>query len=175
MAIRRRGRGIRLPGIIGGPIAVLIGLGIAYFGWTMRQSNQAFVDAAESAEGVVVNMEVDRQSDGDILYRPVIEFTTAGGEVIEFKSSTGTNPPKFEEGEQVEVFYNPKLPNDAKINSFTDLWMFSTIMLVFGGFFALVGILSFFQSLLTILGIGGLLGIGAWLALRKNKDKAEEG
>lgn len=171
MGLRNRRRGIRLPGIIGGPIAVVIGLGIGYFGWNMRTATQEFVDASESADGVVVQLDTVRNSDDDILYHPVVEFTTTAGEVVEYRSATGSNPPGLDVGEQVEVYYDPDLPTNAKINSFVDLWMFSTIMLIFGGLFTFVGVISFFRSLLTILGIGGLLGIGAWLALRKKKDE----
>ncbi|MEK6256175.1 MAG: DUF3592 domain-containing protein [Chloroflexota bacterium] len=174
-ARRSRRGGIRLPGIIGGPIIFIIGGAMAYFGWNMRLKDQAYVDAAESADGTVVQVDSVQKSDGDILYHPVIEFTTVGGEDIEYRVSSGSNPPAFKVGEQVEVLYNPDFPADAHVNSFLDLWLFSTILLVFGGFFLLAGVLSFFQSLLTILGIGGLLGIGAWLALRGKKDKEADG
>lgn len=170
---RRRRRGIRLPGIIGGPIAVVIGVGIGFFGWNLRASTQEFVDASERADGVVVQVDTVRKSDGDILYHPVVEFTTVTGELVEYRSASGSNPPALNVGERVEVFYDPDLPSNAKVNSFVDLWMFSTIMLVFGGFFVFAGVISFFQSLLMILGIGGLLGIGAWMALRGKKDEQD--
>lgn len=175
MSVRRRGRGIRLPGVIGGPIMVIIGGAIAYFGWTQRLDSQSFVDDALTAVGRVVQVDTVRDSDGDALFKPVIEFSTASGEVVEFRSNTGSNPPKYDVGDEVELFYDADLPTNARLNTFTELWLFSTIMLAFGGIFVLAGVLSFSQSLLTILGIGGLLGIGAWMALRGRKDKEADG
>jgi hypothetical protein len=155
-------------------VAAVIGLGIAYFGWTLRADTLEFVNSAESAVGSVVEVEAKRDSDGDILYYPIFEFTTAGGEEIQFRSNSGANPPSHKEGDEVEVLYDPYQPLDARENSFSGLWMLSTILLAFGGIFALAGVLGFFSSVLTLLGIGGLLGIGAWLLLRKKKDEDQE-
>jgi LPXTG-motif cell wall-anchored protein len=174
MRIRRKGGSTRLPGIIGGPIAIVIGLGIGYFGWTMRIDTLEFVDSAQSASGSVVEVEARTDSDGDTLFYPVFEFTTAEGEEIQFRSNSGSNPPSRDKGEKVEILYDPNQPQNARENSFSGLWMFSTILLVFGGIFALAGVLGFFSSVLTLLGIGGLLGIGAWLLLRKKKDEDQE-
>lgn len=174
MRIRRQGGSTRLPGIIGGPIAAVIGLGIAYFGWTMRLDTLEFVDSAEIASGSVVEVESRRDSDGDTLFYPVFEFTTAEGEDIQFRSNSGSNPPSHDQGEEVEIYYDPDQPYDARENSFSGLWMLSTILLAFGGIFALAGVLGFFSSVLTLLGIGGLLGLGAWLLFRKKKDEDQE-
>lgn len=176
MRLKSSGVRVRSPfgGIFGGLVMVLLGLGFAYFGWTSRASALEFIEASSSAAGRVVQVDTKRNSDGDILFYPVIEFTTAGGETIQFRSSTGTNPPAYNVGDQVEVLYDPNLPQNARENSFSGLWMLPTILLVFGGLFTLIGVLGFFNSIATILGIGGLLGIGAWLLMRGKKEESQE-
>jgi hypothetical protein len=168
MKLRSKGVRIRNPlgGIIGGPLIILFGLGIAYFGWSARARTLDFIADSSRAAGSVVEMQTRQDSEGDTLFYPVVEFTTADGEIVRFRSSTGSNPPRFEVGEEVEVLYDPLLPENARVSSFVDLWLFPTILLAFGGIFLLFGLIGFFNSLLVLLGIGGLLGIGAWLMMR---------
>jgi hypothetical protein len=60
----------------------------------------------------------------------VVEFTSADGTHRTFRSSTGTNPPSYEEGERVEVLYRADSPEDAEIDGFASLWL---LPLIFGG------------------------------------------
>jgi len=61
---------------------------------------------------------------------PVVEFTSADGVRRKFRDSTGSNPPAYDEGEQVEVLYRADSPEDARINGFASLWL---LPLIFGG------------------------------------------
>ena len=45
----------------------------------------------------------------------MIEFTTARGEVISKQSPYGTNPPKYEIGQEVYVLYNSQKPEEFYI------------------------------------------------------------
>ncbi len=50
----------------------------------------------------------------DILVHPVVRFEAGDGETVEFESGLGSNiPPKV--GEEVEVFYDPSRPEEARI------------------------------------------------------------
>jgi hypothetical protein len=173
MKLRSKGVRVRNPlgGIIGGPVIMLFGLGIAYLGWNFRARTLDFIADSSRAAGSVVEMQTRQDSEGDTLFYPVVEFTTAEGETVRFQSSTGSAPPAFEVGEEVEVLYDPALPENARISSFIDLWLFPTILLAFGGIFVLFGVIGFFNSLLMLLGIGGLLSIGAWLLMRGKKEE----
>lgn len=51
---------------------------------------------------------------GGVLAYPVVRFQTEDGRTIEFESGLGSNmPPKV--GEEVEVFYDPARPEEARI------------------------------------------------------------
>ncbi|TXS53427.1 DUF3592 domain-containing protein [Streptomyces sp. uw30] len=99
----------------------------------------SFLADAERARGTVVELEwrsddngasrKARESNRPVAY-PVVEFTSADGTSRTFRGSTGSNPPSYEEGEQVEVLYRADSPEDARINGFASLWL---LPLIFGG------------------------------------------
>ncbi|WLW54042.1 DUF3592 domain-containing protein [Streptomyces sp. YU58] len=96
---------------------------------------------AQRAKGTVVALEWrDDDSDRGVSRKtsvpdkpsayPVVEFTSADGTHRTFRSSTGSNPPSYDEGDQVEVLYRADSPEDAEINGFASLWL---LPLIFGG------------------------------------------
>ena len=105
----------------------------------------SFLTDAEKARGTVVALDWRNDSVGTSSRRarsddkpaayPVVEFTPADGTPRTFRSSTGSNPPSYEEGDRVEVLYRADSPDDARINGFASLWL---LPLIFGG----IGLLS---------------------------------
>lgn len=55
-----------------------------------------------------------------IIYHPVVSYRTQEGLEIIFTGSTGNNPPNYQEGQEIDVMYNRKHPDQARISS---LWM----------------------------------------------------
>jgi hypothetical protein len=100
----------------------------------------SFLTDAEKARGTVVALEWRNDSVGTSSRRvrsndkpaayPVVEFTPTDGAPRTFRSTTGSNPPSYEEGDRVEVLYRADSPDDAEINGFASLWL---LPLVFGG------------------------------------------
>ncbi|MCY1401675.1 hypothetical protein D9M71_167980 [compost metagenome] len=117
-------------------VVLLIGGAIAY------KSSEEFLLEAVSTPGTVVALVKSRSSDS-ITYQPVVEFVGNDGKSFDFTSSSGSNPPSYSVGEKVEVLYPPANPQDAKINSFFDLWGGAVVMAVMGGIFFLIGGLIF--------------------------------
>jgi hypothetical protein len=102
------------------------------------------------------------------MAHPVVEFTSADGTQRKFEDSTGSKPPAYEVGERVEVLYRADSPEDAKINSFSSLWL---LPLIFGGLGLLIAgiaaLLAAFptHSLALVLAgaaLAGLLGTGVY-------------
>lgn len=83
------------------------------------------------AQGTVVSLESRYNSDSGTTYRPVVEFTDAKGTLHRFTGGVGSKPAAYSRGEQVEVIYDPALPGQAIVNSFTERFLFP---LAFGGF-----------------------------------------
>ncbi|MFF7656746.1 DUF3592 domain-containing protein [Streptomyces sp. NPDC007983] len=114
--------------------AVFLVIGLIFAGVSV-----SFLTDAKRAQGTVVALEWRNDSSGasrkatqsnkPAAY-PVVEFTSADGTSRTFRSSTGSNPPSYDEGERVEVLYRADSPGDARINGFVSLWL---LPLVFGG------------------------------------------
>ncbi|GDY68621.1 hypothetical protein SAV14893_080140 [Streptomyces avermitilis] len=118
-----------------------IGFGALFLvvGLILAGVSVSFLANAERARGTVVALEwrndhngvsrKNRENDEPVAY-PVVEFTSADGTQRSFRSSTGSNPPSYEEGERVEVLYRADSPEDARIKGFASLWL---LPLIFGG------------------------------------------
>jgi hypothetical protein len=102
------------------------------------QNTRAFVGAAVSAQGTVVDLVAVRSSDGT-TYRPVVRFQDGDGRTVEFSSSTSSNPPRYSRGEQLTVLYKPGDPHEAEIDGWFSLWGGPTIVAGLGSLFFLVG------------------------------------
>jgi len=119
--------------------AIAFGALFMAVGLLLAGMSVSFLANAERAQGTVVSLEwrsdhngVSRKSrkiDKPVAY-PVVEFTSADGTPRTFRSSTGSNPPSYDEGERVEVLYRADSPEDARIKGFVSLWL---LPLVFGG------------------------------------------
>nr|WP_328907617.1 DUF3592 domain-containing protein [Streptomyces sp. NBC_00234] len=136
MQVQVRGRGARQWFSIG---AIAFGSLFLVVGLILAGVSVSFLANAERAPGTVVSLEwrnddngVSRKKRGNdkpAAY-PVVEFTSADGTPRTFRSSTGSNPPSYEEGERVEVLYRANSPEDARIKGFASLWL---LPLIFGG------------------------------------------
>ncbi|MFE0251879.1 DUF3592 domain-containing protein [Streptomyces sp. NPDC059010] len=134
--VQVRGRGARrwvAFGLIAfGSVFLVIGLVLAGL-------SVSFLTDAKRAPGTVVELEWQKDDSGtsrkgrgndEPVAYPVVEFASADGTKRTFRSSTGSNPPSYEEGERVEVLYRADSPEDARINGFASLWL---LPLIFGG------------------------------------------
>ena len=128
-----------------GPLAFLL-FGLLFFaigsGLTMRQ--RALEKQGIEAQGVVVGLQENYDSDGS-TYAPVVQFKTANGQGIEFVSSYSSNPPDYEVGEPVIVVYPPNDPGKAVIKGEGQL--LHIIFMLAGGIVAAVGFYLIFSTL----------------------------
>jgi len=77
-------------------------------------------------------------------YNPLIEFSTADGQVIRFNNTVHSS--SWGDGDSVPVAYDPNNPQNASIDSFAGRWFLASLAAMLGGFFVLIGIV------LTVLG-----------------------
>ena len=152
--------------IIGGFLVLLIGLGMVWGGYATWANERAFRAQAEKAEGVVIDLVGERDSDGKTMYRPIVEYTTADGRTLEMTGSTASSPPSYARGEKVALFYSPTTPEDARIDGFAERYLLPLILGGLGAIFALVGWFLFF---------GGIKKrrVRAWLAQHGMKVQAK--
>jgi len=88
-------------------------------------------------------IELFRTNNG--YYYPVYEYKDKEGKVIQKKSTSGSTPPAFKEGDAVEIFYNPSNSHDSIISGENDNLLFA--FKIIGYIFLSLGI---FILLLTL-------------------------
>lgn len=119
---------------------LLFAAGVVFFiaGVVILVRTVQFVAGAEHATGTVVDLSREIDDEGDETFYPVVRFTTAEGQEIEFVSSSGSSPPSESPGDRVDVLYDPDDPSDAKLSGFFHLWLFPGLFFLFGAaFFAI--------------------------------------
>lgn len=91
---------------------------------------RAFLAKAAEAIGEVVALEEAPPTDPQELqtYRPVISFQIGPSQRVQFKSMAHSNPPEYQVGASVRVLYDPERPDEARIRSFTSLWLLPVIL-----------------------------------------------
>ena len=115
------------------------GLGLMAAAVRILQRTGAFLRRAVSATGEVVALETVPPNDAQELptYRPTVVFTAAPSQPVRFQSIAHSNPAEHAVGTKVPVLYDPGRPQDARIASFTSLWLLPSILgglgLTFGG------------------------------------------
>lgn len=100
-----------------------------------------FVQGAERATGTVIDLDSETSDGGggDLVYYPRVRFTTAEGQTVEFRSSSGSSSPP-DVGDSVEVLYDPDDPHDAQLSGFFSLWLWPIALGGVGIGFAAAGL-----------------------------------
>jgi len=128
-------------GLPGWFYVLFVGLGVIFIfiGLLTAGSARRFLATALSAEGRIVDYTEDRDLDDEqTMYTPVIEFTTAGGQVQRFSAGVSSSS-KPRVGRQVTVLYDPTRPERARLRSWAALWMLPAIFIGLGAVLAVLG------------------------------------
>lgn len=120
----------------------ILGIGglIVAGGVLMGLGNLRHALYGERADGVVV--EIVREGD---MYSPVVRFRLPSGEQQEV-TALGSGAPDFSAGDLVTVLYMPEKPEDFRLDTFEHLWMVPIILMTFGSFWLLFGIIAWALS-----------------------------
>ena len=117
----------------------IFGVAMIVGSWFMYQSTNSFVKSAEKATGTVVRVVQETGNHG-ATYSPVISYVTKEGQTEEFQQASSDNITHYSIGQQLGVLYDPTTPNYARTDSFSELWLFPSVLLGFG---LLMVVLSF--------------------------------
>jgi hypothetical protein len=94
-----------------------------YISWRLEQEGV-------TTTGTVVRLdESDSAEGGCCVYSPVIEFTANNDQKYTFDGDTASDPPAYDVGEEVSVLYDPKDPETAQINKWSERWLFPIIII----------------------------------------------
>jgi hypothetical protein len=110
--------------LAGAIIARLIGIGcligaIVAFVKQRRQRGEAV-----TTTGVVTGLTKRVMNPGSAaVYCPTVEFTALSGERISFESAFGSMPAAYQVGQAVKIYYDPKNPAKAEVDSGLSRWL----------------------------------------------------
>src|SRR5262245_62580222 len=80
-------------------VFVIAGLGMLGGAGYLTVETRHDIAVGVSADGVVIDIILSRDSDGDDTYYPRVRFMTPAGEPVEFTGSVGSSPAAFDVGE----------------------------------------------------------------------------
>ena len=95
----------------------------------------AFVASATKTEATYVGSVAQSGGNhGGTFLHPRFRFTTRDGRVRTITSTFGSTDQPYDDGDQVELLYDPQRPEHAKVDSF-QLWLTPLFLAPFGVFF----------------------------------------
>jgi len=127
----------RTTSIIGSTIFAIIGIGMVIVAIVLAINEQKFISTATHVSGTVTDFVTGTDSKGNTNYKPVVEFTTLDGQAYKYTSNISNNPPAYQVGQKVDIYYDPANPENVVIAGQS-----GTIYLIIGGMgavFALIG------------------------------------
>lgn len=123
--------------------AALIGaLGTTLYTWH-------FTRIAQRTSGTVIEMLAQTDKDGSTTYAPTFRFQDATGSPHTVSSALFSSPPEFHVGDAVTVLYRSDAPQDAKIDSYWQVWGLPTLLGLCGSIELPVGLIVLFWPKIT--------------------------
>ncbi|MBD2596190.1 DUF3592 domain-containing protein [Nostoc spongiaeforme FACHB-130] len=135
--------------------SIFAGIGSIFLitGIIIAIDTRSFSKNSIPAQGTVINVVKHKSRDSkgrsSTIYYPVIKFTANSGKVVEFEAGSGSNPPAYSPGQQVEILYNPQEPESAAIHSWFDLWFLPIMFIGMGSLFVVIGGIPLIKSFLS--------------------------
>ena len=102
---------------------------------SLLDSRRFYASATATADGVVVDV-VESNSGEDTTNFPVVRFVTPFEQTVEFKSDSTDG--HYHLGDSVRVRYDPRNPQDARLDTWWEQGGFGAMMMLMG-FLPLIG------------------------------------
>ena len=115
------------------PFLLLAGIGMLALGVYQSRMLLQLQSSGTRAPGTVTSLVSSSSSNGGVTYYPLVTYTDGEGRKVDFKDSTGTNPPVYHVGEAVTVLYLPGEAGRAVIDRGVWNWLPSVILYLIGG------------------------------------------
>jgi|GEM_PF-577192 len=120
----------------------LLMIGFAF--WSYGQSQNLLATGIRTPGVVIDNIQqtTSNKRGASTTMHAKVEFTMPDGQKTQFISTTGTNPPLYNIGQQVEVIYPKDSPAKAEINDAWSLWGLPIGLGVLGTIFLVIDVFS---------------------------------
>lgn len=114
------------------PICFVVSLVLISLGIWQRQKSMTFLRTAKKTRGDIIGYEPRPTLTNTPTRCALVRFVTYKGEEKLHRAKFGPPWTSNRPGEQVKILYNPKNPEEARINSFVELTMLWGVMLYSG-------------------------------------------
>lgn len=118
--------------IVVASIFMLIGCVVLHFGGGKIMEAKELERHGIRTQATVCKLIIEKDSEGDSHYYPVFQFHTPDGTQHKVKGNTGSNPPAWKKGEQLQVIYPAEKPEEAVSDTFGGLWGAGVFLSAFG-------------------------------------------
>jgi len=124
-------------------IFLIAGLCVLFAGFVSWYNTRNFLARCVKTKGVVVSHHHQTSDDEDgktTSIFPIFRFNhpKTGMEYTVRSNISGL----MQEGQEIEILYDPENPKNAKINKLSHTWMIPIIVTIMGVFFSFLGILA---------------------------------
>jgi Protein of unknown function (DUF3592) len=121
-------------------LVCVVGPGLLLIAAVTGVERALFLRSAATAEGAIIALR-DTQSAGSKSFFPIFQFKAANGKSYTVTSNIAERPTSWRLGGPVRVLYQPDRPENARIDSFAQLWMLQVVVGVVGAAFSTIPVL----------------------------------
>lgn len=119
-------------------IILFAGPGLLILDAALAVRNFLFIRTSVVTGGTVLELRTVRGTRNGHSYAPVFRFVADDGETYIHVSNMSSNPAGFTIGQQVRVLYQHGHPENAKIDTFFQLWLPEFVLTIVGGGFSVI-------------------------------------
>jgi hypothetical protein len=123
-----------------GCLLLLISMTILAAGLAYSLYTWSWLNRSEHTTGVVVEMIDDSEGGGEA---PRVEYVV-NDRTYEYQSSTYRTFGPYRVGSEVPILYDPRQPGRAKMDAFSEIWLFPLLLTASGAIMFLIDIPLFF-------------------------------
>lgn len=114
---------------------VLLSIAIFLLGIYITKESYRVKDTFLKTTGTIYNIKIERDYGSDVLTTmeyPQIEFSLPNGKKTRFTADYSRENVKYKIGDQIEIYYNPRKPTEARIADYRSLILPGIIVICMG-------------------------------------------
>ena len=122
-------------------VFILVGLALIAGGGYLAYQRSGTTLQGERTEGTVIRLREKERDPGEspMIYH-VFKFKAQDGQAYTVEGAVGSTSGTYVVGEKIPVVYDPDRPREARIDSFSEMWMGPLVIFLMGFIFVILGL-----------------------------------
>ena len=109
-------------------ISLALGCLILIIGVYKFRQRLTFVKSGSVTTGTVIELKEWTNNEGSLMYKPVFKFKSPSGEEIVFEHNFSTNPSAWKIGEEAQIIFDSKKPQQARLLSYFGVFDYAIVL-----------------------------------------------